>query len=192
MLEEEDLEKIVVLEDEISDEDLESIEEYIELAEDYLEESEFETALGFYELIIEMDPFDIDALNGKGFALDNLGSHEEAIKYFDEALEIDPSDIDALNGKAIALENMGELEEAIANLEKILEIDEAAREADNQFVPQPDDVVGGSSEGINDFDQTLMVIVGVFAAILASIIILDLVARKKKGVKKLPAQKKSN
>src|SRR3990170_7296929 len=68
--------------EDISDEDLELVEEYIELAKGYLEENELDVALSFYEIILEIDPFNIDALNGMGLVLDNLGRYEEAISFY--------------------------------------------------------------------------------------------------------------
>jgi len=110
---------------EISDEDLELLEEFFEQAEDLLEEENYEEAISFYDIVLEIESSDIDALFGKAFALDNIGKHEEAISFYDKVLEIDSTDFDALNGKALALDNIGKHEEAISFYDKVLEIDSA-------------------------------------------------------------------
>ena len=108
---------------EISDEDLELLEEFFEQAQDLFEEENYEEAIPFYDLVLEIDSTDIDALFGKAFSLDNIGKYEEAISFYDLVLEIDSADIDALNGKALALDNLGNHIEAISYYEKVLEID---------------------------------------------------------------------
>jgi len=108
---------------EISDEDLELLEEFFEQAEDLLGEENYEEAISFYDIVLEIDSTDIDALFGKAFSLDSIGKHEEAISFYDMVLAIDSTDFDALNGKALALDNIGKHEEAISFYEKVLAID---------------------------------------------------------------------
>jgi tetratricopeptide (TPR) repeat protein len=61
--------------------------------------------------------------NDKGFALKNLGRHQEAIQCFDTALAIDPRNVDAWYNKGATLINLGRHQEAIQCLDKALEID---------------------------------------------------------------------
>ena len=119
--------------EDISEEDLELIEEYIELAKGYIEENELDVALSFYEIILEIDPFNIDALNGMGLVLDNLGRYEEAISFYDKVLEIDPKNEDALSGKALALDNLGKPEEITSNSDEVIEPE------DQQFLQEISD-----------------------------------------------------
>jgi len=118
-----DIEEIQQPIQDISDEDLELLEESFELAQDLFDEENYEEAISFYDLVLEIDSTDIDALFGKAFSLDSIGKHEEAISFYDLVLEIDSADIDALNGKALALDNIGNHEEAILFYDKVLEID---------------------------------------------------------------------
>jgi len=108
---------------EISDEDLELLEEFFEQAEDLFEEENYEEAISFYDKVLEIDSTDFDALLSKALALDNIGNHEEAISFYDKVLAIDSSDIDALNGKALALGSIGNPEEAILFYDMVLAID---------------------------------------------------------------------
>jgi len=142
-----------------------------------------EEAIAYYDKILEMDSSDTDALIGKAQGLVNIGKHEEAIIYYDKILEIIPSDIDALNGKAVALENIGKLDEALSILEKIVEEDTLPVEEES---PVPVELEGdvSSNENINDFDQSLFIIVTVFVVILISIIIIDFIVKKRTSVEK--------
>ena len=88
-----------------------------------LNASRLEEALISYEKGLKIDPRSIDALNGKGMILNQLGKYEEAITWFDKALEIDPNFVNALNNKGITLSNLGKYEEAITWFDKALEID---------------------------------------------------------------------
>jgi len=107
---------------EISDEDLELLEEFLEQAEELFDEENYEEAILYYDKVLAIDSTDIDALNGMAFALDFIGKHEEAILYFNKVLEIDSTDGDALFGIAQALENLGKDEEAISYYNQALEI----------------------------------------------------------------------
>jgi len=108
---------------EISDEDLELLEEFLELAQYLFEVESYEEAISYYDKVLAIDSTDIDALNGKALALDSIGKPEEAITYYDRALAIGSTNIEALNGKALALYNIGKSEEAITYYDRVLAID---------------------------------------------------------------------
>jgi len=109
--------------EDISDEDLDLLEEFFEQAQDLFDEENYEEAIIYYDKVLSIDSADFDALYGKAKALDNIGKQEEAISHYDKVLEIDPSYIDALFGKALALYNIGKHEEAIIYYDKVLAID---------------------------------------------------------------------
>ncbi len=119
------IEKEVVVEplEDISDEDLDLLEEFFEQAQDLFDEENYEEAIIYYDKVLSIDSADFDALNGMALSLYNIGHPEEAITYFDKVLEINSSDIDALYGKALALDNIGNHEEAIIYYDKVLEFD---------------------------------------------------------------------
>ncbi len=99
-----------------------SISDLIQEANGLLNASRFEEALISYEKVLNIDPRSLDALNGKGLILNQLGKYEEAITWFDKALEINPSFANALDNKGITLSNLGKYEEAITWFDKALEI----------------------------------------------------------------------
>jgi len=151
-----------------------------ELAQELFDGEHYDEAISYYNLVLQIIPSDIDALNGKALALDNIGKHEEAISFYDMALAIDSTDIDALFGKAISLESLGREEEAISNLEKI----ETLIPPEVEFRVPPEGTV--NQEGVEDiaeFDQTLFVIVGVVIVILISIILIYLIVRRAKSLR---------
>jgi len=195
---------------EISDEDLDLLEEFLEQADDFFEEENYDESIIYYDQVLAIDSSDIDALNGKALALDNIGKHEEAITYYDTILAIGSSDIDALNGKALALYNLEKHEEAITYFDAVLAIDSTDDDAlfgkalaleglgkeheaiplleqiieqappEPQFRVPPEGTV--NQDDVAEADQTLFVIVGVFIIILISIILIDFIARKRKTV----------
>ncbi len=197
----------------ITDDDLEFLEISFELAQELFEGEHYEEAISYYDLVLQIIPSDIDALIGKAIALGSIGNHEEAILFYDNVLAIDSADIDALNGKALALGNIGNHEEAISYYDVVLEIDSTdidalfgkavlleslGREEEAisnlekietllppvvEFREPPEGTVNQEAvEDIAEFDQTLFVIVGVFIVILISIIVIDLIARRKKSL----------
>jgi len=192
---------------EISDEDLELLEELLEEADDLFDEENYHESIIYYDQVLAIDSSDIDALNGKALALDTIGKHEEAITYYDAVLAIGSSDIEALNGKALALYNLGKHEEAITYFDAVLVIDSTDDDAlfgkalaleglgrEHEAIPLLEQVIEQAPpesqfrvppEGTvnqNEFVQTLFVIIGVVIVILTSIILIDFIARKRKTV----------
>jgi len=195
---------------EISDEDLEFLEEFLEQADDLFEEENYGEAISYYDQVLAIDSSDIDALNGKGLALDNIGKHEEAITYYDTVLAIGSSDIDALNGKGLALYNLGKHEEAITYYDTVLVIDSTDDDAlfgkalaleglgkEHEAIPLLEQIIEQAppepqirvqpEENVNQDDNTesdpiLFVIIVVVIVILTSIILIDFIARRRKDV----------
>jgi tetratricopeptide (TPR) repeat protein len=62
----------------------------------------------WYNKAINFDPISIEAINGKGLSLFELGKHQEAIKLYDKALKIDPSLLVSIYYKTRSLEELGE------------------------------------------------------------------------------------
>ncbi|HXS59539.1 MAG TPA: hypothetical protein VN703_01875, partial [Candidatus Sulfopaludibacter sp.] len=52
-----------------------------------------------FDKALTIDPKNTDALNGKGFALEDSNNSTGAIMYFDKTLAISPKDPDALKEK---------------------------------------------------------------------------------------------
>jgi tetratricopeptide (TPR) repeat protein len=70
-------------------------------------QNQFQLAHGQQQTSIEIDPYYVNALDGKGWSLNELGYYSQAITYLDKVLEIDPKHIDALVFKSQALSNIG-------------------------------------------------------------------------------------
>ena len=90
-----------------------------------LKTSQYDKAMTTFDQVLKLDFRSVDALNGKGLVLNNLGKYQEAILWFDKALKIDPTFVDALYNKADALGELGNYEEAFIWTEKALAIDTA-------------------------------------------------------------------
>ena len=68
------------------------------LADDYAQAGNFEQMLNTYTQILEQDPSNIRALNGKGTALAWMGNFTAAQQVFRQALSLEPNNIEALTG----------------------------------------------------------------------------------------------
>lgn len=80
-------------------------------------------AVAVYNKALEIDPNYVNALDGKGWALNELGNYTQAISYLNKALEIDPKHIDAFIFKGQSLYGLGNITGAIYYFDKALEID---------------------------------------------------------------------
>ena len=69
-------------------------------------EGKYSEAITIFDLVLEKDPANLNALNNKGNALSGLGRFEEAVMWLKKALEIDPHFFPALinTGNALLLQ----------------------------------------------------------------------------------------
>ena len=104
-----------------------------------LNASRFEEALILYDKVLKLDPKSVEALNGKGVILNQLGKYEDAIIWFDKALEINPDFIDAMYNKADALGELGKYEESLKWTDRALTLNPALQNNSNSNVLLPND-----------------------------------------------------
>jgi tetratricopeptide (TPR) repeat protein len=78
-------------------------------------------AILYYDLSLEADPNNIEALTGKGNALLQQNNYTDAIKYYDKALSISPGYIEALTSKGDAYHGQGNDAQAIQYYDKALD-----------------------------------------------------------------------
>ncbi|MEK0319047.1 MAG: tetratricopeptide repeat protein [Nitrosopumilus sp.] len=74
---------------------MDEIQELVEKGQSFLEDGEFDDALGFFEQALLLNQDDPTLWNNKGIALRSLGRYEEAMECFNKSLEIDPRDKNA-------------------------------------------------------------------------------------------------
>ncbi|HXV66729.1 MAG TPA: tetratricopeptide repeat protein [Nitrosopumilaceae archaeon] len=68
------------------------IEELVIKGKKFLEEGNFEEALGFFEQALLLNQSDPELWNHKGTTLRSMGRYDEAIECFNKSLELDPRD----------------------------------------------------------------------------------------------------
>ena len=86
-----------------------------------LQENENEDAIRLFEQILEKEPDNINALNGKGSGLMQMGRLDEAMAMFDKSLAIRDNEMGYLN-KAIIYGNTGDYDNAIRYCDKVMEL----------------------------------------------------------------------
>ena len=93
-------------------------------ANNCIDDENFSKAIGFYDLILKIDPKNISALIDKGVTLQILGKLKSSIHSFNKALELSPKNIDALINKGSALHLDEKYFDAIACYDEALKIDQ--------------------------------------------------------------------
>lgn len=84
---------------------------------------DFQNATKYFDQVLEINPKNTIALNGKGGTLALIGNTTQAIQYFDQVLQINPNDISGLNNKAAMFMFLGNYTIASQYLNKSLTID---------------------------------------------------------------------
>jgi tetratricopeptide (TPR) repeat protein len=82
----------------------------------------YQEAIKDFDQVLENDPKNTIALNGKGGSLALIGNTTQAMKYFDQVLEINPNDVNGLNNKASMFMILGNYTTASQYLNKSLTI----------------------------------------------------------------------
>jgi len=137
-------------------------------------------AITYYTKVLAIKPDDTDTLTNLGLALDSLGKHAQAITYYDKVLAINPDNTDALYNKGLALEGLGLKNNATLYYMKVLAINPNDTAALGKLNLTYNNANNSVPRGIQKTDQTLIIYLGIFVAVLTSLIVINLVARGKR------------
>ena len=99
-----------------------NIDYLLQLANTQYYAKEFHNAIKNYDIILNEDSRNENALNNKGRALQALNQYEESIMVFDRLLEVNPRNLDALTIKPMILQSLGKYQESVIWFEKALEV----------------------------------------------------------------------
>ena len=87
----------------------------LDSAREYYVRGDYKKADIFFERVLEIEPNNIDALNGKGTSLYRLADYDKAKKCFDKVLKMDPKNIVAFDN----IEILGKKKEDDSSQQKI-------------------------------------------------------------------------
>ncbi|RKY97570.1 MAG: hypothetical protein DRQ13_04520, partial [Ignavibacteriae bacterium] len=103
----------------------------IEKAKDYIldrivaRENYFDNIRNYYEMILETDSTNYDALTSLGVIYQQTGDEEKSLRYFENAVKFNSKKARAYHNLGILNSIMGRLDDAIVNLNKAAELDSA-------------------------------------------------------------------
>ena len=75
-----------------------------------------------YARVLELDPADARALNGRAVAFHRAGRLEDAVRYYEDAIRYHPNNALSQNGIAMALHRLGRFEEAILHYKEAIRL----------------------------------------------------------------------
>lgn len=104
----------------VSDEEMETVEDYVEEAENLYDECEDYEALKLYNKAIEKFNNDAELYIYRGTALLGLSKFKEALKCFDKALDTDNGYYSAYYNKGLAYSALGDFKMALENYNAVL------------------------------------------------------------------------
>ena len=110
-----------------------TLEKTIALANQNFKDNKLQTAINLYNEILKDNPFNRDAHNNLGVALQALGEHKKAITSYEKAIEIDPNFANAYSNLGNALNLLSEFKNAITCYEKAIEINPSFTSAYNDL-----------------------------------------------------------
>jgi len=96
-------------------------EGWLKEGDSYFKAEKYQEALQAYEQVVQLDPFDAQALFNQGVLLSNLGRRKEALAAYERVIELVPTFWLAYDYKGGILQKLGRLEEALAAYEQGIE-----------------------------------------------------------------------
>jgi len=87
------------------------------------DQGKYQLSLEAYRKALQINPHDVNTLEGIGLSLSQLGNYTQAIPYFDKALQQNSTLVEALNLKGDALYNTGNISEANIYFNKVMKLD---------------------------------------------------------------------
>lgn len=106
---------------------------YSNLGTALLEAGEVETAVGYLQNALEIQPNRAEAHNNLGSALGMYGRHNDAVAHLKQALRLKPDYADAHNNLGLALEDLGQTDEAVTHFEKAIRLNPNSPAARNSL-----------------------------------------------------------
>ena len=82
----------------------------------------FSQAIMYFDKMLDIEPNNFIALNGKAAALIEIGNYSQAIGYSDKVLKLEPNFTGAFINKGTALESLGNHSQAIMYFDRALSI----------------------------------------------------------------------
>jgi len=107
-------------------------------------------------IVLSMNPHDLDAHNNMGFALRKLGRHAEALAHYEQALAIDPADAELHYNRGNVLAVLGRRGDAIGAYESALRIRADHADAHNNLGTLLDRL-GRRTEAIAAFEEAVRI-----------------------------------
>jgi tetratricopeptide (TPR) repeat protein len=98
----------------------------------------FEAAITDFNIVIELNPNDVDAYYSRGYALYYLGQYQRALEDFDKAIWLNPDDPYSYWSRGLPHRKLGHIEEALADFRYYLELrpDAENREKFEQWIAE--------------------------------------------------------
>jgi tetratricopeptide (TPR) repeat protein len=113
-------------------------------------------ALELFDAVLAEDKSNVNAWNGRGISLDDLGRYEEAISSYDRAISINPDNHQIWNNRGNSLDDLGRYEEAISSYDRAVSINPSFYAT---WISRGDSLrkLGRHEEAISSYDRTISI-----------------------------------
>jgi len=95
----------------------------LEQAYELCEDENYARALEYYDIALDIEPDNLNAVIDNGVTLQNLGRFNEALQMYEKALSIEGENLDALINKGSVLHTLKKYSEAISCYDTVLDHD---------------------------------------------------------------------
>ena len=101
----------------------EKLQKLLEQAYEICEDGNYVMALEYYDIALDIEPDNLNAIIDNGVTLQNLEHFNEALQMYEKALSIDAENLDVLINKGSVLHTLKKYSEAISCYDVVLDHD---------------------------------------------------------------------
>ncbi len=131
-----------------------SVEDYFSFGLESSQRAEYEKAIEYYSIVLELNPKSAEAYNNRGVAKNASRDHQGAIADYDKAIELNPRYAEVYNNRGVARSDLSDHQGAITDYDKAIAINpQFAKAYNNRGVAKRD--LDDPQSAIEYFDKAI-------------------------------------
>ncbi|MEH2268470.1 MAG: tetratricopeptide repeat protein [Nostoc sp.] len=131
--------------------------EYFNLANSYYKQNQYESAVTYYNQVLELNPYFIDAYFGRGISFYAIKEYQRAIQDFNTIILINPDEYKVYNNRGLALFAINNINEAIQDFTNSISILTSHIGLAYYYRGVASNAVGKFQQAIEDYTQSIAI-----------------------------------
>ncbi|MEH2399911.1 tetratricopeptide repeat protein [Nostoc sp.] len=131
--------------------------EYFNLANSYYKQNQYESAVSYYNKVLELNPYFVDAYFGRGISFYVIKDYQKAIQDFNSIIFINPNEYKVYSNRGLALFAINNINEAIQDFTNSISILTSHTALAYYYRGVTNNAVGKFQQAIEDYTQSITI-----------------------------------